>query len=141
MILLDTNVVSELMREDPAARVAAWIVGQKAIHLGVSTIAIAEIRRGLARLPPGKRRTRLETSFTAFITEAFGDRIFVFDETAANLYGEIAAKREKDGFTVDAVDLMIAATARSLNAAIATRNTKAFVGCRIKLVDPWAPAK
>ena len=137
MILLDTNVVSELMRETPDVRVVSWIAGQKAMRLGLTAIAIAEIQRGLARLPKGKRRHRLEESFTAFIEAAFRGRVLAFDETAAYVYGQIAAQREKAGFNTDAVDLMIAAIAASQNAAIATRNVKDFVGCGIAVINPW----
>lgn len=137
MILLDTNVISELMREAPDGRVLGWIDMKNPIHLGITAIAIAEILRGLARLPTGKRRSGLESRFTAFVTEGFGDRIYSFDRGAAEVYGEIAAKREKQGFNTDAVDLMIAAIAKSHNAAIATRNTKDFEGCGVKLINPW----
>ncbi len=137
MIILDTNVISELMREEPHPKVKEWISTQKPIHLGLNVITIAEIQRGLARLPKGKRRSMLETNFTNFVTEAFGGRIFSFDEDVAYIYGDIAAKREKEGFNTDAVDLMIAAIAKSQNAGIATRNTKDFEGCGIKIVNPW----
>ncbi|WP_437207128.1 type II toxin-antitoxin system VapC family toxin [Planctomicrobium sp. SH664] len=137
MILLDTNVVSELMREAPDAGVVAWIGGQKATQLGITAITVAEIQRGLQRLPKGKRRQRLEESFAAFIDAAFRGRIFAFDEPAAMIYGQIAAQREKDGFNTDAVDLMIAAIAQSHRAAIATRNVKDFEGCGADIVNPW----
>lgn len=83
MILLDTNVISELMREAPDGRVLGWIDMKNPIHLGITAIAIAEILRGLARLPTGKRRSGLESRFTAFVTEGFGDRIYSFDRGAA----------------------------------------------------------
>lgn len=137
MILLDTNVVSELMREAPEAKVQKWISSQKTGGLGLSTICIAEIRRGLARLPKGRRRNQLELNFTAFVAEAFEGRIFSFDEEAAQVYGEIAARREKAGFTIDAVDMMIVAVAHTLDAAVATRNVKDFAGCGVKVINPW----
>lgn len=132
MIILDTNIISELMRELPDANVRQWISTQKPIHLGITTITIAEIQRGLMRLPMGKRRIRLTAGFTDFVTEAFSGRIFSFDEEAAYSYGEIAAKCETSGFNTDAVDLMIAAIAKSQHAAIATRNVKDFSGCGVK---------
>ncbi len=88
-------------------------------------------------MPKGKRRSKLELNFDGFITEAFSGRVFSFDETAAYIYGDIAAKREKEGFNTDAVDLMLAAIAKSRNASIATRNTKDFEGCGIKIINPW----
>ena len=137
MIILDTNVISELMREVPNQKVTKWMTTKKPLYLGLSTITIAEIQRGLARLPMGKRRSRLTASFTSFVTEAFSGRIFSFDEDAAWIYGEIAAKRESEGFNTDAVDLMIAAISKSNNAAIATRNTKDFEGCGLEIINPW----
>lgn len=102
-----------------------------------ATITIAEIRRGLIRLPLGKRRSRLTTSFTAFITEAFSGRIFPFDEEAAYSYGKIAASCEAEGNNTDTVDLMIATIAKSRQAAIATQNTKDFAGCNLEIINPW----
>ena len=139
MIILDTNVVSELMREKPHENVKAWIAAQKPSDLSLTTITIAEIQRGLARLPKGKRRNALERSFSAFITEAFSGRIFSFDEEAAYIYGIVAAKREKEGFNTDAMDLMISAIVKAQKASIATRNTKDFDGCGFKVINPWEP--
>ncbi len=141
MIILDTNVISELMREEPHENVKVWIAAHKPASLSITTIAIAEIQRGLARLPKGKRRNTLNSNFSTFVTDAFGGRIFSFDEEAAYIYGEIAAKREKEGFNTDAVDLMIAAIVKSQNASIATRNTKDFKGCGIKVINPWETVK
>ncbi len=137
MIILDTNVISELMHEVPDSSVKAWVSRQKSIYLGSTTITIAEIQRGLARSPVGKRRSQLTVSFANFVAEAFSGRIYTFDEDAAWLYGDIAAKCESEGINTDAVDLMIAAIAKTQNAAIATRNTKDFVGCGIEIIDPW----
>ena len=137
MIILDTNVISALMREAPDPRVKAWISRQKSIYLGSTTVTIAEIQRGLARLLVGKRRSQLTASFANFVAEAFSGRIYTFDEDAAWLYGDIAAKCESEGINTDAVDLMIAAIAKIHNAAIATRNTKDFVGCGIEIINPW----
>ncbi|MBZ0257346.1 type II toxin-antitoxin system VapC family toxin [bacterium] len=137
MIILDTNVISELMRETPHENVKAWIAANKPTDLSLTTITIAEIQRGLARLPKGKRRNTLELKFSTFISEAFSGRIYSFDEDAAIVYGKVAAKREKEGFNTDAVDLMIAAIVKSRNASIATRNTKDFDGCGIQVINPW----
>lgn len=137
MILLDTNVVSELMREAPEGAVRQWIEAQNPITLGITTITIAEIQYGIARLPKGKRRTQLTQSFEAFVRHAFGDRVFPFHVPAAYLYGVMAAEREQAGMKVDAVDMMIAAIAKSEKAAVATRNTKDFEGCGLRLINPW----
>ncbi len=137
MVILDTNVVSELMRTEPDENVSKWITKRKTISLAVTAITLAEIHRGLARLPKGKRRTNLESRFMAFIRDGFYERVLPFDEYAAETYGGIAAGREAKGLHCDAVDLMIAAIAANFDAIIATRNTGDFVDCGIKLVNPW----
>lgn len=141
MIILDTNVISELMKPAPNVAVTEWISAQQPTKLAVSSIAIAEIQRGIFLLPNGKRRDNLQTSFTAFIDDAFLGRIFSFDENAAYIYGKIAASRKQAGYTVDAVDLMIAAIVKQNNASIATRNIKDFAGCEINIINPWSPTK
>jgi predicted nucleic acid-binding protein len=138
MKVLDTNVISELMRESPDTKVLAWVEGQKALTLAVTTITLAEIGRGLQRMPVGKRREGLEQRFAEFIGRGFRGRVLAFDEDAAGCYGGLAAARERAGLHVDAVDLMIAAIAKNAGAAVVTRNTGDFVGCGIELVDPWS---
>ncbi len=137
MIILDTNVVSELMREAPAQAVLKWVEQQKQTELALTSIAIAEIQRGILRLAKGKRRNKLERNFRGFAETAFSGRVFAFDEDAAYIYGDIATEREKAGFNTDAIDLMIAAIAKSHNAAIATRNVKDFKDCGINIINPW----
>lgn len=137
MIILDTNVIAELMREVPDPKVASWIQGIDPQNLALTVIAIAEILRGIERLPKGKRRQRLEHSFKEFIQKGFRGRIFPFDREAAYVYGGIAAGREKAGLSVDPVDLMIAAIAKNLQASIATRNIKDFEECGVTLINPW----
>jgi len=137
MIILDTNVISEAMRESPEERVAQWLARQKILHLAITTITIAEIQRGLKRLPAGKRRNRLEASFEAFIDQGFEGRVLAFDEASASIYGEVCAMREKKGLTADPVDLMIAAITKNAGARLATRNIKDFEHCGIKLINPW----
>jgi len=137
MKILDTNVVSELMRELPDEKVARWVEGEANGNLGVSVITLAEIGRGLKRLPAGRRRERLGGRFSDFIERGFRGRVFAFDEAAAACYGELASRREAAGLHVDAVDMMIAATARNAGAAVVTRNTGDFEGCGIPLINPW----
>jgi predicted nucleic acid-binding protein len=137
MIILDTNVISEMMRETPDERVVLWLGRQKSLHLAVTTITIAEIQRGLKRLPAGKRRKQLETSFADFIARGFQGRVLPFDEPAARIYGDACAQREAKGLHADALDLMIAAIAKGADASLATRNTVDFEHCGIKLINPW----
>jgi predicted nucleic acid-binding protein len=139
MIILDTNVIAELMREEPDANVASWIQQVATKNLALTVITIAEILRRIERLPKGKRRQRLEHSFKEFIQKGFRGRLFPFDEGAAYLYGGIATGREKAGLSVDPVDLMIASIAKNLEASIATRNIKDFEGCGLTLINPWQP--
>lgn len=137
MIILDTNVISELMKDQHDPQVKQWIGSQRPQDLALTAIAIAEITRGLSRLPKGKRHYTLEQNFTAFVREGFGGRIFPFDEAAALLYGGLSARREQAGLKADPVDLMIASIAKNYNASIATRNIKDFTGCEINLINPW----
>ncbi len=108
MIILDTHVLAELMRENPDSRVASWILQIETKNLALTVVAIAEILRGIERLPKGKRRQRLEHHFKKFLQKGFSGRIYLFDEAAVYLHRGIAACREKAGLSVDPVDLMIA---------------------------------
>ena len=137
MIILDTNVISELMKERPDQNVVEWINKQKQTILAITAITVAEIQRGISRLPEGKRRDRLDNNFIDFVENAFNGKILAFDEYAAYIYGKISSEREKAGFNTDAVDLMIAAIVKNHNGSIATRNTKDFQGCGIKIINPW----
>jgi len=137
MIILDTNVISEIMKPVPDARVRAWLDNQKPINLALSAITIAEIRYGIARLPFGKKRQMLESRFTSFVQQGFSGRVLAFDERAAQCYGELAASCRQKGDNVDTVDLMIAAIAIDNEASIATRNTMDFKSSGVKLINPW----
>lgn len=97
MIILDTSVISVLMRDAPDQKIKPWVSRKKPIHLGLSAITTAEIQRGLARLPMGKRRCRLTANFSHFVAESFRGRVISFDENATRIYGEIAAKFESEG--------------------------------------------
>ena len=138
MILVDTNVVSELMRKLPDPAVEAWTAGQPAEELFFSAVGEAELRYGAAILPTGRRRDTLISDIEAMLREAFGDRVLLFDSDAARHYGDIAAMRRSAGRRVAPVDCQIAALARSRGLAVATRNTRDFVDMELDLVDPWA---
>lgn len=137
MIVLDTNVISELMRADPDPYVIAWVTAQDTHNLTITTITVAEIMRGILRLPEGKRRTDLQARFSAFVTEGFSGKLLSFDEKAAVLCCEVSSLRESQGLNADMVDMMIAATARQAGAKLATRNVSDFTGCGIDLINPW----
>lgn len=140
MILLDTNVVPELMREVPKTAVEAWVAEQPPKGLFFSAVSEAELRYGAAILPAGRRRDTLFSRIEGVLREAFGDRVLPFDRDAARVYGDIAAMRPATGRHVDSTDCLIAAIARSRGLAVATRNVTDFADMEIDLVDPWAGA-
>lgn len=141
MIVLDTNVISELVRPAPDQAVIAYLESLPAEEMFTAAVCTAEIHYGLARLPPGRRRDSLTDRMAAFLEAAFGDRILVFDRLCAAAYGEIRTAREAAGRPITALDAMVAATALAYGArALATRNVRAFADCGIPLVDPWQAA-
>ena len=137
MILLDTNVISETMRPTPSPVVMDWLRQQLAIDLAISSVTIAEIRYGLARLPVSTRRREFEDKFRVFLARGFADRILPFTHEAADVYGELVASRERSGMPIDALDAMIAATATISEAQIATRDIGGFTDCGLELINPW----
>jgi len=137
MIILDTNVLSEVMRPAPAAAVLGWLAEQPAASLYTTSITQAEILHGLMLLPPSRRRRSLEAAATSMFREDFGGRILGFGTEAAPPYARIASERRRAGRPISHFDAQIAAIARSAGAAIATRNRADFEGCGVALVDPW----
>lgn len=137
MIVLDTNVVSEVMRPQPEARVVAWLRAQPIQELATTTITLAEIGVGLARLPESRRRFALEGRFHSFVSRGLGPRVFGFDADAAAAYGEMVAGRERRGRPFQGFDGLIAAVALARDATIATRNVRHFEGCGLRIVNPW----
>ena len=138
MIVLDTNVVSELMRPSPAAQVIEWVSQQAAPTMYFTTISEAELRYGVAILPAGRRRDGLLSGIEGMLREDFAGRIIPFDRAAALAYAEIAAGRRASGHPISHSDCQIAAIARSIGAAVATRDEEDFEGCGIAVVNPWA---
>ena len=138
MILLDTNVISELVRPAPDQAVTAYVDRLAAESVFTAAVCVAEIRYGLARMPPGARRDDLATRIAAFLASGFPEQILPFDAPCAALYGEIRHQREAAGRPITVEDAMIAATGRAYGVqAIATRNTKDFLECGVPLIDPW----
>jgi predicted nucleic acid-binding protein len=138
MILLDTNVISELVRVDPDARVIAYVGNLAPETVFTAAVCLAEIRYGLARMPGGRRRDDLTIRLTTFFEAGFQDQILPFDAPCATLYGDIRYSREAAGKPITVEDAMIAATARAYDVqAVATRNTKDFTDCGVRLIDPW----
>lgn len=137
VILLDTNVVSELMRPAPSEPVLHWIAGHPPMTLFLSAVSEAELRMGVAVLPEGRRREALRAAVDAMIAEDFADRVLSFDSGAARAYAEIAAGRRAAGHPISQFDCQIAGIARARGAAVATRNVADFRGCGIAVIDPW----
>lgn len=137
MIILDTNVVSELMRSPGAGPVAAWIDAQPIEALAITSITVAEILRGIHRLPEGRRQRSLADAFRAFLTLGFGGSVLPFDAEAAEAYAAIETKRARLGRPIAAFDAMIAGIAVAHGADIATRDLGGFAECGVTIIDPW----
>jgi toxin FitB len=137
MILVDTNVISELMRSEPSSLVLSWFGTQDPSALFLSAITEAELRTGVGILPAGQRRDRLLTAIDAVIYEDFADRVLPFDSEAAKSYAGIAAARRAAGRPIADADCQIAAIALAAGAKIATRNVRDFDGCGVPVINPW----
>jgi toxin FitB len=134
--VLDTNVVSELMRPDPAPGVARWVRGRDRRELRTTAITVAEVRYGIARLADGRRKQALLAAADE-VFAAFGDQVLPVDGAAAEQYAVIASGRERAGKSAAGFDALIAAVCRSRGAALATRNVSDFEGTGIEVIDPW----
>jgi predicted nucleic acid-binding protein len=137
MIVLDTNVVSELLRPEPDDRVLTWLEPQSANSVFTTAITQGEILYGIRLLADGKRRRNLWGAASAIFDEDFAGRVLGFDSEAAGHYAEIAATRRASGRPISQFDATIAAITRSHGAVLATRNEKDFEGCGIEVVNPW----
>ncbi len=137
MIILDTDVISELMRAKPEPVVVDWFRVRSLLEMATTTINLAEIRRGLARLPFGRRRRDLEVTFNSLAARGFANRVLDFDASAADAYGDLAVERERAGRPMEGLDGLIAAIAKSRGLPIATRNVDDFAECGIDLINPW----
>jgi predicted nucleic acid-binding protein len=137
MIILDTNVLSALMRTVPDAAVIKWLDRQPADSVWVTSITVFETRFGLARLPSGKRRIGLERAFDRVLDEDLGNRVLDVDSAAAAAAARLAAERQRAGRVADLRDTLIAGIAQARRATIATRNVTHFEGLDVPVVDPW----
>lgn len=137
MIILDTNVLSALMRAEPEVVVVEWLDRQPADSVWITSLTVFEARFGLARLPEGKRRSSLEHAFDRMLEEDLSNRVLNLDEAAAAAAAQIAAGRQRAGRMVDLRDTLIAGIAQARRGTIATRNTRHFEGLDVPVVDPW----
>ena len=140
MFLLDTNVVSELLRPAPDPVVETWVGDRRGADLYFSAIGEAELRYGVAILPTGRRQTALASAIEAILREDFLDRILPFDSDAAREYARIAAACRFAGRIVPPTDCQIAAIACSRGMAVVTRNVRDFEDVDVEVVDPWTAA-
>lgn len=138
MLILDTHVISELMRPAPDASVLAWVGGWPGASLFTTTVTEAELRYGLALLPSGARRRQLLEAFEHMIEDDFTARVLPFDRLAARAYAGIVAERRQAGRPIAQFDAQIAAIARSRDAGVVTRNLRDFVDCGIEVINPWS---
>lgn len=137
MIVLDTNVLSALMRDTPDPAVVQWLDDQPAESIWTTSITVFEIRTGIDFLENGRRREQLDETFSQLLADDLNGRVQSFDLTAALAAGTIAASRQRVGRAVEIRDVQIAGIATSRHAILATRNTRHFVGTGVELVNPW----
>jgi predicted nucleic acid-binding protein len=137
MIVIDTNVLSALMRRDPEPRVVTWLDGLPAESVWTTAMTVFEVQFGLSLLVVGRRRRQLEEAFARMIEEDLEQRILPLDQSAAALAGVMAAQRRRAGRTVEIRDVLIAGIVSARKASLATGNGRHFEGLGLRIVDPW----
>jgi hypothetical protein len=136
MIVLDTNVVSEMMRRHPAAAVLAWL-DKQGDPLWITSVTVQEIEYGIERLRETSRKAMLRAAFDRALVEIIAPRVLAFDEEAARMAGAISALRERDGRPIHIADSQIAAMVRCNSATLVTRDVQDFAGLNLDLINPW----
>lgn len=137
MILLDTNVISESQRREPHARVLDWMDAQALETLYLSAITVAELRAGIALMPPGKRRDGLHENLEKRLLPMFANRVLSFDLTCTKSYAELLATSRAAGLAVETADALIAAIALAQGFTVATRDTRPFEAAGLNVINPW----
>ena len=137
MIVLDTNIISEVMRPQPDKAVISWLNQHSEGQLFITSITLAEIHYGLAILPDGQRKYNLQKRFDYFITQGFEQKILTFDEKAAIAYAQIMGHSKRMGQVMSFPDGQIAAITQTQRFSLATRNVKDFQHCSIALINPF----
>lgn len=139
MIILDTNIISELTRQAPEPRVVSWLDSLPAEEVGTTAVTAAELLYGVARMPAGRRKRELAAAVRGLLGDEFRDRVLPFDEHCASRYADIVCGRETVGRPIGVADAQIAAICRTAEATLSTRNTADFSGTGIELINPWKP--
>lgn len=137
MILLDTNVVSEPLRQAPEARVIAWMDAQAVDTLYLSAITVAELRAGVALLPAGKRRNGLQENLEQQVLPLFAGRVLPFDLACTTPYATLMTRSRAAGQAIGMADACIAAIAAAHGFAVATRDTSPFEAAGLAVINPW----
>ncbi|CAG9166149.1 type II toxin-antitoxin system VapC family toxin [Cupriavidus pinatubonensis] len=137
MIVLDTNVLSELMRAQADSSVIGWLDRQEPASFAITAVTVAELLYGIARLPDGRRKAGLQEAALQMLDEEFADRVLPFDEDAAVHYAALVSQRDRAGRPISMADAQIAAICRHHAATLATRNSKDFEGTGLILANPW----
>ena len=137
MIVLDTNVISELARRVPDPGVLSWLDSLEVSEVATTVVTAAELRYGVARLPDGHRKRELTVVIRGILTEDFHGRVLPFDERASVRYADIVTGRDRIGRPIGVADAQIAAICRDLGTTLATRNTADFEETGIELINPW----
>ncbi|MFC5418424.1 MAG: VapC toxin family PIN domain ribonuclease [Stutzerimonas stutzeri] len=140
MVVLDTNVISELLRPKAAGAVVAWLADQPSASIFTTAITQAEIIYGVRLLPDGKRKQELLEAIEPIFAEDFAGRVLPFDEDAADAYARLAVARRLAGRPISQFDAQIGAIAASRGAAIATRNVSDFADIGVAVINPWTYA-
>jgi predicted nucleic acid-binding protein len=138
MIVLDTNVLSALMQNVPDAQAVAWLDGQQAESVWITSVTLFEARYGLALLAPGRRKSQLQERFDQLVQEDLESRVLTFDADAAGHAAQLVADRKARGRPVDMRDTFLAGIALARRATLATRNTRHFEDLSVPVVNPWA---
>jgi toxin FitB len=138
VIILDTNVVSELMRLTSNKAVVAWLDRQVEASIWITSVTVFEVRTGIEILPPSRRRTDLSADFEQYLEAEIQGRVVAFDARAARAAARLTADRQRAGRPGDLRDTMIAGIAVVADAMLATRNVRHFAGLSIAVIDPWS---
>jgi toxin FitB len=137
VIVLDTNVVSELLTSRPNPRVVAWVDARRSAELTITAITAAELRAGATILSAGRRRTRIVAQVDELIDETFAGYMLSFDSACSAYYADVIARRRRTGAPISESDALIAAICRRESGSLATRNGRDFAGTGVEVIDPW----